>query len=151
MAGQRGAERLDEDVCAHACHAATQNGAGDSTREYQRRSDRMRDAGVCIDALQCNSQARIFPAACRSSKALTTWEKSVTPFGQCSLRLAVEPSQIRWRKRPGLRAIEKLLVLERAADAPSLSIFLDAPAISHKTEAGGVLLNLAPRHGLWRS
>src|SRR5262245_49702199 len=29
-------------------------------------------------------QARIFPAACRSSKALTTWEKSVTPFGQCS-------------------------------------------------------------------
>ena len=31
-----------------------------------------------------HAQGRIFPAACRSSKALTTWEKSVTPFGQCS-------------------------------------------------------------------
>jgi len=30
-----------------------------------------------------------------------------------NLDLAVEPSQIRWRRQPGLRAIEKLIVLDR--------------------------------------
>jgi cytochrome P450 PksS len=34
------------------------------------------------------------------------------------LRLAVEPSQIRWRRRPGLRAIEKLLVAAQQRVTP---------------------------------
>ena len=40
-------------------------------------------------------------AACALQALFTRWP---------GLRLAVEPGQIRWRRRPGLRAIEKLPV-----------------------------------------
>ena len=42
---------------------------------------------------------------CALQALFTRWPK---------LQLAVEPGQIRWRRRPGLRAIEKLPVVESA-------------------------------------
>jgi hypothetical protein len=41
-------------------------------------------------------------AACALQALFTRWPK---------LSLAVDPSDIRWNRRPGLRSIEKLLVM----------------------------------------
>jgi len=76
--------------------------------DVQRRPNHHISFGTGIHFCLGHQLARI-EGMCALQALFTRWP---------NLRLAVELSQIRWRKRPGLRAIEKLLVLERAADAP---------------------------------
>jgi cytochrome P450 len=76
--------------------------------DVQRRPNHHVSFGTGIHFCLGHQLARI-EGICALQALFTRWP---------NLRLAVEPSDIRWRKRPGLRAIEKLPVLERAADAP---------------------------------
>jgi len=48
------------------------------------------------------------------------WIPAPGSFGRPKLALAVEPEQIRWRSRPGLRAITSLSVTASAATAQDL-------------------------------
>lgn len=81
--------------------------------DLQRRPNRHISFGTGIHFCLGHQLARI-EAICALQALFTRWP---------NLRLAVEPSQIRWRKRPGLRAIEKLSVRsdrleDRAASQP---------------------------------
>jgi cytochrome P450 len=70
--------------------------------DLQRRPNRHISFGTGIHFCLGHQLARI-EAICALQALFTRWP---------TLRLAVEPGQIRWRKRPGLRAIEKLPVLD---------------------------------------
>jgi cytochrome P450 len=67
----------------------------------QRRPNRHISFGTGIHFCLGHQLARI-EGMCALQALFTRWPR---------LRLAVEPSQIRWRKRPGLRSIEKLPVM----------------------------------------
>jgi len=69
--------------------------------DLQRRPNRHISFGTGIHFCLGHQLARI-EGLCALQALFTRWPK---------LRLAVEPSQIRWRKRPGLRAIESLPVV----------------------------------------
>jgi cytochrome P450 len=69
--------------------------------DLQRRPNRHISFGTGIHFCLGHQLARI-EGLCALQALFTRWPK---------LRLAVEPSQIRWRKRPGLRAIETLPVV----------------------------------------
>ena len=69
--------------------------------DLQRRPNRHISFGTGIHFCLGHQLARI-EGMCALQALFTRWPR---------LRLAVEPSQIRWRKRPGLRSIEKLPVL----------------------------------------
>jgi cytochrome P450 PksS len=69
--------------------------------DLQRRANRHMSFGTGIHFCLGHQLARI-EGMCALQALLTRWP---------SLRLAVEPSEIRWRKRPGLRSIEKLPVV----------------------------------------
>jgi len=68
--------------------------------DLQRRPNRHISFGTGIHFCLGHQLARI-EGACALQALFTRWPK---------LQLAVEPSEIRWRKRPGLRAIKKLPV-----------------------------------------
>jgi cytochrome P450 PksS len=68
--------------------------------DLQRRPNRHISFGTGIHFCLGHQLARI-EGTCALQALFTRWPK---------LRLAVEPSQIRWRKRPGLRALERLPV-----------------------------------------
>jgi cytochrome P450 len=70
------------------------------TLDLERRPNRHISFGTGIHFCLGHQLARI-EAMCALQALFTRWPM---------LRLAVEPSQIRWRKRPGLRAIERLPV-----------------------------------------
>jgi cytochrome P450 len=70
------------------------------TLDLERRPNRHISFGTGIHFCLGHQLARI-EAMCALQALFTRWP---------TLRLAVEPSQIRWRKRPGLRAIERLPV-----------------------------------------
>jgi cytochrome P450 PksS len=69
--------------------------------DLERRPNRHLSFGTGIHFCLGHQLARI-EAICALEALLTRWPK---------LRLAVEPSQIRWRRRPGLRSIGKLPVV----------------------------------------
>jgi cytochrome P450 len=69
--------------------------------DLARRPNRHMSFGTGIHFCLGHQLARI-EAMCALEALFTRWPK---------LRLAVEPSQIRWRRRPGLRSIEKLPVV----------------------------------------
>jgi len=69
--------------------------------DLQRRPNRHLSFGTGIHFCLGHQLARI-EGMCALQALLTRWPR---------LRLAVEPSEIRWRKRPGLRSIEKLPVV----------------------------------------
>jgi cytochrome P450 len=71
--------------------------------DLERRPNRHLAFGTGIHFCLGHQLARI-EGACALRALLTRWPK---------LALAVEPAQIRWRRRPGLRAIEKLPVVAR--------------------------------------
>ncbi|SPP96158.1 Cytochrome P450 (fragment) [Bradyrhizobium vignae] len=77
--------------------------------DLERKPNRHISFGTGIHFCLGHQLARI-EAACALEALFARWPK---------LRLAVEPSQIRWRRRPGLRAIEKLPVLDDAMTAMS--------------------------------
>ncbi len=77
--------------------------------DLERKPNRHISFGTGIHFCLGHQLARI-EAACALEALFVRWPK---------LRLAVEPSQIRWRRRPGLRAIEKLPVLDDAMTAMS--------------------------------
>lgn len=77
--------------------------------DLERKPNRHIAFGTGIHFCLGHQLARI-EAACALEALFARWPK---------LRLAVEPSQIRWRRRPGLRAIEKLPVLDDAMTAMS--------------------------------
>jgi cytochrome P450 PksS len=68
--------------------------------DLERRPNRHISFGTGIHFCLGHQLARI-EAACAMQALLTRWPK---------LKLAVEPSNIRWNRRPGLRSIEKLPV-----------------------------------------
>jgi cytochrome P450 PksS len=68
--------------------------------DVQRRPNHHLSFGTGIHFCLGHQLARI-EGMCALEALFTRWP---------NLRLAVDPSQIRWRKRPGLRAIEKLPV-----------------------------------------
>jgi cytochrome P450 len=70
--------------------------------DLQRRPNRHISFGTGIHFCLGHQLARI-EGACALQALLARWPR---------LRLAVAPEQIRWRKRPGLRSIEKLLVVQ---------------------------------------
>jgi cytochrome P450 len=70
--------------------------------DVQRRPNHHLSFGTGIHFCLGHQLARI-EGMCALEALFTRWP---------NLRLAVDPSQIRWRKRPGLRAIEKLPVTE---------------------------------------
>jgi cytochrome P450 len=72
--------------------------------DLERRPNRHISFGTGIHFCLGHQLARI-EAMCALEALFTRWP---------SLRLAVEPSRIRWRRRPGLRAIEKLPVVAGA-------------------------------------
>jgi cytochrome P450 len=72
--------------------------------DLERRPNRHISFGTGIHFCLGHQLARI-EGICALQALFTRWPK---------LRLAVEPSQIRWRKRPGLRALESLPVEESA-------------------------------------
>jgi cytochrome P450 PksS len=72
--------------------------------DLQRRPNRHLSFGTGIHFCLGHQLARI-EGICALQALFTRWPK---------LRLAVGPAQIRWRRRPGLRAIEKLPVLARS-------------------------------------
>jgi cytochrome P450 PksS len=69
--------------------------------DLQRRPNRHVSFGTGIHFCLGHQLARI-EGTCALQALFTRWPK---------LRLAVDPSQIRWRKRPGIRAIEKMPVV----------------------------------------
>jgi len=71
--------------------------------DLARRPNRHMSFGTGIHFCLGHQLARI-EGACALQALFTRWPK---------LQLAVEPSRIRWRRRPGLRAIEKLPVVAR--------------------------------------
>jgi cytochrome P450 PksS len=71
------------------------------TLELERRPNRHLAFGTGIHFCLGHQLARV-EAACALQALFTRWPQLV---------LAVSPSDIRWRKRPGLRAIEKLPVV----------------------------------------
>lgn len=77
--------------------------------DLERKPNRHISFGTGIHFCLGHQLARI-EAACALEALFVRWPKR---------RLAVEPSQIRWRRRPGLRAIEKLPVLDDAMTAMS--------------------------------
>ena len=70
-------------------------------QEQERRQNRHLSFGTGIHFCLGHQLARI-EAICALQALFTRWPR---------LQLAVEPSQIRWRKRPGIRMIEKLPVV----------------------------------------
>jgi cytochrome P450 PksS len=70
--------------------------------DLQRRPNRHLSFGTGIHFCLDHQLARI-EGMCALQALFTRWPR---------LRLAVAPAQIRWRKRPGLRSIERLLVAE---------------------------------------
>jgi cytochrome P450 len=70
--------------------------------DLQRRPNRHLSFGTGIHFCLGHQLARI-EGMCALQALFTRWPR---------LRLAVAPAQIRWRKRPGLRSIEQLLVAE---------------------------------------
>ncbi len=70
--------------------------------DLQRRPNRHISFGTGIHFCLGHQLARI-EGMCALQALFTRWPR---------LRLAVAPAQIRWRKRPGLRSIEKLPVVE---------------------------------------
>jgi cytochrome P450 PksS len=70
--------------------------------DLQRRPNRHISFGTGIHFCLGHQLARI-EGACALQALFTRWPR---------LRLAVAPEQVRWRKRPGLRSIEKLLVVQ---------------------------------------
>jgi len=70
--------------------------------DLQRRPNRHISFGTGIHFCLGHQLARI-EGMCALQALFTHWP---------TLRLAVTPAQIRWRKRPGLRSIEKLLVVQ---------------------------------------
>ena len=68
--------------------------------DLERRPNRHISFGTGIHFCLGHQLARI-EAACALRALFTRWPK---------LKLAVEPSEIRWNRRPGLRSIEKLPV-----------------------------------------
>jgi cytochrome P450 len=72
--------------------------------DLQRRPNRHLSFGTGIHFCLGHQLARI-EGICALQALFTRWPK---------LQLAVEPDQIRWRRRPGLRAIEKLPVVARS-------------------------------------
>jgi cytochrome P450 len=69
--------------------------------DLERRPNRHISFGTGIHFCLGHQLARI-EAACALQALLTRWPK---------LKLAVEPSQVRWRRRPGLRSIARLPVI----------------------------------------
>jgi cytochrome P450 PksS len=69
--------------------------------DLQRRPNRHVSFGTGIHFCLGHQLARI-EGTCALQALFTRWPK---------LRLAVDPSQIRWRERPGIRAIEKMPVV----------------------------------------
>ena len=72
--------------------------------DLQRRPNRHLSFGTGIHFCLGHQLARI-EGICALQALFTRWPK---------LQLAVKPDQIRWRRRPGLRAIEKLPVVARS-------------------------------------
>ncbi|MGY3036814.1 cytochrome P450 [Bradyrhizobium sp. USDA 4354] len=75
--------------------------------DLERKPNRHISFGTGIHFCLGHQLARI-EAACALEALFVRWPR---------LRLAIEPSQIRWRRRPGLRALEKLPVLDDAISA----------------------------------
>jgi len=69
--------------------------------DLERKPNRHLSFGTGIHFCLGHQLARI-EAACALQALFTRWPQ---------LKLAVEPSAIRWRRRPGLRVIEKLPVV----------------------------------------
>jgi cytochrome P450 PksS len=72
--------------------------------DLQRRPNRHISFGTGIHFCLGHQLARI-EAMCALQALFTRWP---------DIRLAVQPSALRWRRRPGLRAIEKLPLADRA-------------------------------------
>lgn len=77
--------------------------------DLQRKPNRHISFGTGIHFCLGHQLARI-EAACALEALLTRWPR---------LGLAVEPAQIRWRRRPGIRALDRLPVFDDAAPAAS--------------------------------
>jgi cytochrome P450 len=69
--------------------------------DLERRPNRHLSFGTGVHFCLGHQLARI-EAICALQALFTRWPK---------LQLAVKPSQVRWRRRPGIRSIEKLLVV----------------------------------------
>ncbi|MCK1743853.1 cytochrome P450 [Bradyrhizobium sp. 139] len=78
--------------------------------DLQRKPNRHISFGTGIHFCLGHQLARI-EAACALEALLTRWPR---------LGLAVEPAQIRWRRRPGIRALDRLPVFDDAASAASM-------------------------------
>ncbi|UPK39470.1 cytochrome P450 [Bradyrhizobium sp. 186] len=77
--------------------------------DLQRKPNRHISFGTGFHFCLGHQLARI-EAACALEALLTRWPR---------LGLAVEPAQIRWRRRPGIRALDRLPVFDDAAPAAS--------------------------------
>lgn len=80
--------------------------------DLARKPNRHISFGTGIHFCLGHQLARI-EATCALEALLTRWPR---------LGLAVEPAQIRWRQRPGIRALDSLPVLDAAASAASTKV-----------------------------
>jgi cytochrome P450 PksS len=97
--------------------------------DLERKPNRHISFGTGIHFCLGHQLARI-EAACALQALFTRWPK---------LSLAVAPSEIRWRPRPGIRMIEKLPVvagMSQAVDLPDAAISRSQPNTERPSRSG---------------
>jgi cytochrome P450 PksS len=104
--------------------------------DLERKPNRHVSFGTGIHFCLGHQLARI-EAACALQALFTRWPK---------LSLAVAPSEIRWRPRPGIRMIEKIPVvagMSQAVDLPDAAISRSQPNTERPSRSGEAARSLA--------